>query len=381
MTGAMEPSARWNDAQLDAMRQAQDPVADPVVAAIFAAGQVNAVNSLMQTLVENDGLPPDVLPANVAAYLAATAGLPDWADPAKIAAGEGVFWRYGPAIIAALTCYALPFCYAGRKGVQVLALTARLTSNPERRVIETAQMVVDVMRPGGLGAVGSGIRTAQKVRLMHAAVRLLIAQYPGWKPEFDLPINQEDMAGTLLSFSSITLDGLQRLGYALSTDEMEGYLHAWKVVGHILGIRPEMLPIDYADAGALAARIAARQFVACEEGQYMTRALVQMLQHVVPGNLFDAVPEVLMRYFLGDRTADLLAVAPEHAAEILLGPLQLLVHTESTLMHSSNELARLHERFGRALIEGIVLVGRGGKRIPFTVPTELLQAWGVNWVA
>ena len=381
MTGAMEPSARWNDAQLDAMRQAQDPVADPVVAAIFAAGQVNAVNSLMQTLVENDGLPPDALPANVAAYLAATAGLPDWADPAKIAAGEGVFWRYGPAIIAALTCYALPFCYAGRKGVQVLALTARLTSNPERRVIETAQMVVDVMRPGGLGAVGSGIRTAQKVRLMHAAVRLLIAQYPGWKPEFDLPINQEDMAGTLLSFSSITLDGLQRLGYGLSTDEMEGYLHAWKVVGHILGIRPEMLPIDSADAGALAERIATRQFAACEEGQYMTRALVEMLQHVVPGDLFDAVPEVLMRYFLGDRTADLLAVAPEHAAEILLGPLQLLVHTESTLMHSSNELARLHERFGRALIEGIVLVGRGGKRIPFTVPTELLQAWGVNWVA
>ena len=381
MTGAMDTPTRWNDAQLDAMRQAQDPVADPVVAALFAAGQVNAVNGLMQTLVENDGLPPDALPASVSAYLAATAGLPEWADPAKIAAGERVFWRYGPAIIAALTCYALPFCYAGRKGVQVLALTARLTSNPERRVIETAQMVVDVMRPGGLGAVGSGIRTAQKVRLMHAAVRLLIAQYPGWKPEFNLPINQEDIAGTLLSFSSITLDGLERLGYALSTEEMEGYLHAWKVVGHILGIRPEMLPIDNADAGALAARIAARQFAACEEGQYMTRALVQMLQHVVPGDLFDAVPEVLMRYFLGDRTADLLAVAPGHAAEILLGPLQLLVHTESTLMRSSSELARLHERFGRALIEGIVLVGRGGKRIPFTVPTELLQAWGVNWVA
>jgi hypothetical protein len=377
----MDTPARWNDAQLDAMRQTQDPVADPVVAALFAAGQVDAVNSLMKTLVENDGLPPGALPASVADYLAATGGLPDWADPVKIAAGERVFWRYGPAIIAALTCYALPFCYAGRKGVQVLALTARLTSNPARRVIETAQMVVDVMRPGGLGAVGSGIRTAQKVRLMHAGVRCLIGRYPGWKPEFDLPINQEDLAGTLLSFSSITLDGLERLGYALSSDETEGYLHAWKVAGHILGIRPEMLPTDNADAAALAARIAARQFAACEEGQYMTRALVQMLQHVVPGDLFDAVPETLMRHFLGDRTADLLAVAPARAAEILLGPLELLVRAGSTLVHSSSEIARLHERFGRALIEGIVLVGRGGKRIPFTVPTELLQAWGVNWVA
>src|ERR1039457_1725217 len=298
MTGAMEPSARWNDAQLDAMRQTQDPVADPVVAAIFAAGQVNAVDSLLQTLVENDGLPPDALPANVAAYLAAPAGLPDWADPAKIAAGEGVFWRYGPAIIAALHCYALPFCYAGRKGVQVLALTARLSGDPARRVIETAQMMVDVMRPGGLGAVGSGIRTAQKVRLMHAGIRCLIGRYPGWKPEFDLPINQPDLAGTLLAFSYISLDGLQRLGYVLSPDEIEGYLHAWKVVGHILGIRPEMLPVDYTDAAALAARIAARQFAACEEGQYMTRALVQMLQHIVPGDVFDAVPELFMRHFL-----------------------------------------------------------------------------------
>jgi hypothetical protein len=377
----MDTPTRWNDAQLDAMRHTQDSVADPVVAALFAAGQVDAVNSLMKTLVENDGLPPAALPASVAAYLAATGGLPDWADPAKIAAGERVFWRYGPAMIAILHCYALPFCYAGRKGVQVLALTARLTSNPTRRIVETAQMVVDCMRPGGLGAVGSGIRTAQKVRLMHAGVRCLIGQYPGWKPEFDLPINQEDMAGTLLSFSSITIDGLLRLGYVLSNDEIEGYLHAWKVVGHILGIRPEMLPVDYADASALSARIAARQFAACEEGQYMTRALVEMLRHIVPGDLFDAVPETLMRHFLGDPTADILAVAPGRAAEILLGPLQSLAHAASTLIHSSNELARVHELFGRALIEGIVLVDRGGKRIPFTVPTELLQAWGANWVA
>ena len=374
----MDTPARWKDAQLDAMRQTQDSVADPVVAALFADGQVAAVNSLMKTLVENDGLPPAALPASVAAYLAATGGLPEWADPAKIAAGERVFWRYGPAMIAILHCYALPFCYAGRKGVQVLALTARLATNPTRRIIETAQMMVDVMRPGGLGADGSGIRTAQKVRLMHAGVRCLVGQYPGWKPEFDLPINQEDMAGTLLSFSFITLDGLERLGYVLSSDEIEGYLHAWKVVGHILGIHPDMLPIDYADARAFAGRIAARQFAACEEGQYMTRALVQMLRHIVPGNVFDAVPELLMRHFLGDATADILAVAPARAPEILLGPIESIVRAGSGLVRGSGGIARVHELFGRALIEGIVLVGRGGKRIPFTVPTELLQAWGVR---
>jgi hypothetical protein len=72
MTGVMDTPARWNDAQLDAMRHTQDSVADPVVAALFAGGQVESVNSLMKTLVENDGLPPGALPASVASYLAAT---------------------------------------------------------------------------------------------------------------------------------------------------------------------------------------------------------------------------------------------------------------------------------------------------------------------
>src|SRR5260370_1916050 len=84
MTGAMDTSTRWSDAQLDAMRQTQDAVADPVVAALFAAGQVDAVNSLMKTLVENDGLPPDALPPSVAPYLPPKTARPDWPDPTKI---------------------------------------------------------------------------------------------------------------------------------------------------------------------------------------------------------------------------------------------------------------------------------------------------------
>jgi hypothetical protein len=374
-------SARWSDSLLDSMRQVQDPPADQIVSALFAAGQIESVNDLMRALVRNDGLPADQLPPSVRDFLARSGRLPEWADPRKIELGERVFFRYGPGAIAALLCYSLPFCYAGRKGVQVLALTSRLYSNPTRRIVETAQMVVDVMRPGGLGAVGSGVRTAQKVRLMHAAVRFQIAHYAGWNQQaFDLPINQEDMAGTLLSFSYLTLDGLRRLGYGITDEEAEGYLHAWNVVGHILGIRPEMLVTDYADAAALMDRIAERQFAACDEGQMMTRALVDMMRHVIPGSLFDDVPAHLIRYFLGARVAEILGVSAGEISEILAGPLRLAVQARSRLMHDSPELMKIHELFGRALIEGIVFVGRGGNRVPFTIPTELLQTWGVNWL-
>lgn len=380
MTVPLETTPRWPDTLLDPMRQEGDPAADHVVAALFADGQVGVVNDLMATLVRNDDLAAEALPPIVREYLASTEVMPSWANPEMIEAGERVFWRYGPGIIAILFCYSLPFCYAARKGVQVLALTSRLYSNPTRRIIETAQMVIDVMRPDGLGELGTGIRTAQKVRLMHGAVRLLISRSDLWKAEFDKPINQEDMAGTLISFSWVVLDGLRRLGYDITDQEAEAYLHCWKVVGHIMGIREEMQAQNMADAEALARRIQARQYAACEEGQMMTKALAEMLQYYLPGELLDGLPATFIRYFLGDANADLLGVAAADLTQSILRPAQMLAQIKGRLVHESDELARVHEVLGRALVQGLLFAGRGPKGVPFRIPNELLQTWGINWL-
>jgi len=363
------------------MRQVTDPLADAVVAEAFQQGQADAVNTLMRTLIENDDLPSDQLPQGIREYLATSAQMPAWVDPARLQAGERVFWRYGPEIIMNLFCYGLPSCYAGAKGVQVLALTTRLFSNPTRRVIETAQMVVDVMAPAGLAAHGQGVRTAQKVRLMHAAVRYQIATHRLWNPAWDRPINQEDLAGTLLAFSWVCLDGLRQMGFELSGDEAESYLHSWNVVGHLLGIREALLPTHVAHAEALARAIQRRQYAACAEGQMMTRALVAMMQHAIPGNIFDAFPAALIRLLLGEEYADLLAVERHRMAEVLLGPWRHLFALKDDLMDHASALRRLSEIFSRKLIEGLLLVGRGGQRVAFSMPTELRQTWGINWVA
>src|SRR5690349_3622826 len=107
MPPAPTPGPRWADTLLDTMRQTQDPPADQVVKSLFASSDVHSVNQLMRTLVANDGLPPEQLPPVVQDYLTWSGRAPDWVDPAKIVAGERVFWRYGPAIIGILTCYSL----------------------------------------------------------------------------------------------------------------------------------------------------------------------------------------------------------------------------------------------------------------------------------
>ncbi|MFL6450701.1 MAG: oxygenase MpaB family protein [Bryobacteraceae bacterium] len=378
----MPALAPWTESLLAPMRQVGDPLADGVIRELLAKSEVGAVNELMRTLITNEFPEPGSLPDAVHTYLGETDRLPGWANPDMIAAGEEVFWRYGPKLILILHCYSLPFDYLGRNGVQVLALTTRLVSNPTRRILEVAQFLVDVMQRGGLTASEArGRRTIQKVRLMHAAVRKLAAAAPTWNPEWGLPINQEDLAGTLMSFSWVVMDGLEKLGISLSNSEREAYLHCWRVTGHLLGIRDELLPPHAESAGALAAAVARRQFGPTPEGQQMTAALVQMMSNTLPGDVFRNVAPFLIRYFLGNEWASWLGVKEEHFVQFLSAPLQFLGIETSLLLHDSTVLNRLAEHLGRVLIESIVFIERGGNRPSFAIPADLRQQWGVNWVA
>ncbi len=373
-------TSRWTGSVLDPMRQVCDPLADNLIASLQASGNVQSVNALMRTLVEIDQVPPGQVSPAVLEFLDTSAVLPEWADAGKIKLGERLFWRYGPQMISTLLCYSLPFCYAGAKGVQVLSLTSRLYTNPIRRVIETAQMLVDAMSPGGISNGGKGIRTAQKVRLMHAGVRYQIHQYAGWNPDFGQPINQEDMAGTLISFSWVLLDGFARMGLPVKEEEADAFLHCWNVIGHVLGVRGDMLTTGMADAEALARTIQQRQYASCPEGIQMTDALIKMLQGLIPGNLLDFIPLALTRFLLGDTYSDMLGVGRIANPGLLLLPLRAFDKFIGTSLESNDVHARLCEIFSRRLIDALVRVARGGTRIPFSIPTELRQQWGVNWV-
>lgn len=217
----------YTDAYLDSMRAVGDPPADAVIASLYSAGDdaVQQANLLLRDLVDNDDIPAHSLPASLREFLGQTQP-PSWANRQTIEEGCLLFLRHGPQMITLLNVYSLPLTYTAKKGVQVLARTNRLNSNATRRIVETAQMVIDVMSPGGLALdphkFGSGVRSAQKVRLMHAAIRHLIqTRDPSWNAADGVPINQEDMAGTLLTFSTAILDGLERMGIHLKRQEQE----------------------------------------------------------------------------------------------------------------------------------------------------------------
>lgn len=376
------PAPLWTNETLQPLRNLGDPLADAVIAEVFQDGHVQAMNTLMSGFVANEHPVPDNLPAPIRNYLLQSMELPPWADPALIAAGEDLFWRFGPRIILVLTCYALPFCYLGRNGVPVLAMTNRLSSNPRRRIVETAQMVVDCMSAGGLSTPGGrGRLTIQKVRLMHATIRRLAVASPTWKSEYGLPVNQEDLAGTLMSFSHITLDGLSKLGVELTDQDRQAYIHCWNVIGHQLGLRDDLLPAAPAQAKALADAIAAHQFGPTQDGQDLTKALSDMLCHIVPGDVFNDMPPVMMRYLLGKQWAQWLGIHDDFLRDAAAKMLRFLGKTFPDITDDSKALADVAETAGKLLIGSLMFVERGGDRPSFAIPAQLREVWGVNWTS
>ncbi|MEB0178442.1 oxygenase MpaB family protein, partial [Undibacterium sp. CCC3.4] len=69
--------------------------------------------------------------------------------------------------------------------------------------------------------------------------------------EDGLPCNQEELAYTLLTFGYVFLRSLRTLGLGLAQEDELAYLHTWNVVGHILGIRRELMAETMEQAEAL----------------------------------------------------------------------------------------------------------------------------------
>jgi hypothetical protein len=366
---------RWSDEVLDAFRQVGDPPADQAVEEVFATGTVAEVNRLMRTLVRNDMPPPETLPARLYNYFDTTDNLPEWADLDAIARTQEFFVRHGLLAILILGCYSLPVCYAAARGVKVIYESARLYSDPRRRVLETAQLLLDSLAPGGLEPTGTGVRSAQKVRLMHAAVRTLLLKR-GWdSPNLGIPINQEDLVGTLGAFGFHFMDGLRKLNVRFLTREADDYIHTWNVIGYIMGIQRSLFPQNFDEATYLAGRINERHFTASPEGKALQEALTNYMQDVIPGETFAGLPIALTRHFLGDDRADLLGIPRSDWTQLSLVPFRAF----NTVLSSANQdippVARAVELFSQKMIENLLLMERGGERTNFYIPKTLKEAW------
>jgi hypothetical protein len=300
---------RLDDDLLNRLRRVADPLADGAIADLGRTGQARAVGALIPQLVAVPQPDPGALPPEIAGWLEEHARLPAGADRERLERASALWVKRGVTMAMILGTASLAECYAAARGVRAVAFSGRLTNDTLRRLRETVLWVNLIMLPGGLAAEGEGIRAVYKVRLMHAAIRHLLLQSGRWETaELGLPLCQEDMAGTLMTFAYTVPRGLRRLGIRLSPGEAEDYLYFWSVVGEMLGVRPELLPGDMAEAAALTAAVFRRQHAASPEGLALTRSMLETYGRLLPGGVLHHFFPAFIRYLSGDAVADLLGV-------------------------------------------------------------------------
>lgn len=398
---------KWTNEFFDEMRSIGEAYGDQVVDAIFEDGDVAKVNAVLNSLIKNDQLVPEDLPQVVHDYFENTAILPDWADMDLINQGEELFVNYSLMAFSILGCASLPVCYSGAIGAKVLGITGELEDHVNRRVIETFFMVVYVMSEGGLAKGGRGIRAAQKVRLMHAAIRHLIltdfthptiAESPlanmastladvlglqTWNLKKDgYPINQETMGFTYLTFSYVILRSMQIMKIKLSKAEKDAYFHCWNVVGHIMGVDERFYCNNMEDAEKLWNLVYPRLRASSPEGIELTRVLMNYMGEQIKSSApfgsilpYKQIPRWLTRELVGRETAkiigirwhlgDFLGMAVTYVIMFFLGWFESKTYSGKAFGH------RVAEWVFRKLIKAEF--ERIGERPEFEIPDHLQE--------
>jgi hypothetical protein len=340
------------DTLLQAMRQQTDPAADEVIGKIFAEGKAGAVNQLMAAISKNHSELSAELPGPVLTFFSQTAALPAWADTRKMQEGARFFARHVQPILSILGSLSLPYCYAAADGAQVLYLSQRIRNDTRKRLADTGQFVLTITARDAFSQKGNGIRTIQKVRLMHAAVRFHVWQSRQWNNTWGKPVNQEDMAGTNLAFSYIVLEGLQKLGVYYSPQEAEAYLHLLNVNGYLLGVDEKLLPSSMKEAYDLCRIIEKRHFRKSEAGIELTKALLTCFDEMSPSPALKAFHPSYMRFLLGNKVADLLEVPDSNATQLLLTPVKAVNYVRSIAGSFSGKTYTQASNLMLQLIEG-----------------------------
>ena len=350
--------------------QVWDDEADPLAAALLDNGQVPAVNTAMQSWVNNNDPLPSGLPANLTAYLRQVNTLPSWADPAKLSLAADfcrrmnsylfVLYSLGSGIMSTVIPNEARNVYYSAGGADMKA-----------RAAKTFTFGYDLSTLDAFQPTGRFVVTAHKTRLVHAAVRHLLPQSPSWQGATaeKTPISQGDILVTFHSTGTYAHHKLVQWNVPMSAADEDAFLHSWQVGLHLLGVRDEFIPQSWAAADAQAAQILTPILAPTPEGTSLAQTLLGYIEQPTLGVDTGFISE-FVRYVNGDQTADWLGLPRDPASAVLISvgwPAYIAFRTGlSPVMPAA---FYLFDQFVRGMAMMFLNNGTSATQTPITIPT------------
>jgi hypothetical protein len=373
------PDSRWSDdVFLDALRHAGDPAADAAVAALIADGGLAAAGAMFKLLRANDTPLPADAPQPLKDFMASSAGLPPDLDLARLPNGGRAFLRNALPSVVVLLASSLPRGYAAPCLAEILGISRDLERHPFGRLMGVVQLLVNISDADAFQPCGRAIVTAQKLRLLHAGVRAIAARHrPHYAEQFGVPVNHEDMLGTIMGFSWLLIDGVRRLDLALAHDEAEDLYYLWRVFALLMGIHPpgrphddSLIPATLADAATFYDAYVRRNDTTAERNAYgvvLTRENLTMMTSMIwwPLRLIGMgwAPRIAMTELMTAEELARVGVSPLIGHGPIKAGLALVLRFGRDVGVHTSFAARL----SRLILQGMVDLDRRGE-VRFSIP-------------
>src|SRR5438105_1988501 len=171
--------------------------------------------------------------------------VPSWVDFDAMRPGAQFGLRTPLQSTLALLFGSLMESYASARGAKVLVRAGRLSSQVIARLHDTTTFVLEIAASRGPRPGTRAHRHVLRTRLVHAFIRHGMLRRGDWSfPQWGHPVNQEDLAGTLLAFSHVYLRSMERIGAGATEEEAASLHHLYRWVGQVMGVAPDLLTAD-----------------------------------------------------------------------------------------------------------------------------------------
>lgn len=171
---------------------------------------------------------------------------PKWVDPELIRRGQRAMRRGGADGMYVARDVSLLGGYQFSGFNKTLLRTGALEKGSNKRFAETMQWAMDVIAEDGLEPLGVGYRSTIRVRLIHAFVRRHVGAMPDWRPdEWGVPVNQTDMAATLIGALIAPPAASLGMGILTAPEDLDAVAHLTRYVGWLIGVEDEWLPHSF----------------------------------------------------------------------------------------------------------------------------------------
>lgn len=347
-----------------------DDEVDRLLVSLIESDRIPAVNTALASWVNNDDPLPAGLPADLTAYLRQVNRLPTWADPAKLARAADfnrrkdtyLFMLYGlgSGIMSTVIPREARSVYWSAGGADM-----------KDRAAKTFTFGYDLAQLKGFEPTGQFVVTANKTRLVHAAVRHLLPQSPHWTgvSDQDIPISNADILVTFHSLGTYVRRKLLDWQVPFPAEDQEAFLHSWQVALHLLGVRDEYIPRSWAAAEAQSAQVLTPVLAPTTEGVRLAEDLLGLPSQVDLGVTRGFLNE-FVRYVLSDEIGDWLGLERDPASAALIRtawPAFILFREGLTPVAPG--AFYVFDQFVRALAMAFLNNGDSGTTTPIVIPT------------